>query len=176
MVFGFPHRPRPPATLDAVLRPDEHVLASAQDAAGMWFAATRYGVWKVPAVGDPKLFSWASISKARWQPPILQLIIADVVGELAGADLIVDRVPVNIEIAHGGKLTDVIHNRTRAGIISSTHHDLPDGGGWVVVRRVPGKDGVSVQVRLDSGTDPGAAHEGLAGVVQDALGPFRDVE
>jgi hypothetical protein len=174
-MFGL-NRPRPPTSLNAVLRPDEHLLAFAQDVAGSWLAATRYGVWKVPAGAEPHLFSWASISKARWQPPILQVTVADVVGELAGADLIVDRPPMNIEMTVAGKLTDIIHNRTLAGIISSVHHEFPGGGGWVVVRRVPGRDGVSVQVRLDAGTDPAAAQQRLAAVVSDALGGFSQLE
>ncbi len=176
MVFGFSRRPQPPAALKAVLQPGEEVLAAAQDVGGSWFAATRFGVWKVPATGDPKLFGWSSISKARWQPPILQLTLAEVVGEFAGADLIVDRKPVNIEIAHASQLTDLIHTRTRGGIISSTYYDLSGGGGWVVVRRVPGRDGVAVQVRLDPGTDPVVAEEQLAGVVSDAFGSFRETE
>ena len=173
MVFGFKSRPKPPAELTAVLRPDEEVLALAQDAGGNCLAATRYGVWKVHVGKDPYLFNWSAISKAKWQPPILQIVIADVVGQIGGADLIVDRVPMNIEISDSTKLTDIIHNRTRAGIVSSEHHELPGGGGaWLVVRRVPGQDGVAVQVRLDPGTDPDVAAEQLPDLIAAAKASF----
>lgn len=173
MVFGFGHKVTPPPALIAALRPDEQVLASAQEAAGGWLAVTRYGIWKLPVDRDPQLISWSLISKATWQAPILQLIRAEVDGELAGAELIVDRPPFNYEIARPGKLTDLIHSRIRAGIISSVHHDVPGGGGWLVVRRVPGRDGAIAQVRLDPGTDPDTAQVWFTPLVEQALEPYR---
>lgn len=172
-MFGFGQRLKPPAALTAKLLPDEHLLGLAKEAAGGWLAASRYGLWIVPAAGEPILVNWSLISKAKWQAPILHLIVADVVGNIAGAEWIVDRHPVNYELAQPGKLTDVIHARVRSGVISSTHHDLPSGGGWVVVRRVPGQDGASVQVRLDPGTDQSAAEEWLSAEISQALAPFR---
>jgi hypothetical protein len=41
-------------------------------------------------------------------------------------------------------------------VASSRHLDFPGGGGWVVLRRVPGRDGLIRQVRLDPGADAGA--------------------
>ncbi|WP_111765384.1 hypothetical protein [Nakamurella deserti] len=172
-MFGFRKRPAPPAALTAALAPGEEILASAQEAAGGWLAVTRFGIWKLPVDAAPKLVPWTLISKVSWQAPILHVVRADVVGELAGAELIVDRHPYNYEIAEPGKLTDTIHARVRSGIISSTHHDFPGGGGWVVVRRVPGRDGPTVQVRLDPGTGVEAARPWLAGPVAEALAPFR---
>lgn len=172
-MFGFRKRPAPPAALTGALSADEELLASAQDAAGGWIGATRFGIWRLPVGGEPTLVPWTLISKVTWQAPILHVVRADVVGELAGAELIVDRHPDNDEIAEPGKLTDVIHARVRSGIISSTHHDVPGGGGWVVVRRVPGRDGPMVQVRLDPGTPESAARQFLPERVDGAMSPFR---
>ena len=172
-MFGFRRRPTPPAALTAALAEDEQLLAAASEAGGGWLAVTRFGIWKLPPDGTPVLVPWTLISKVTWQAPIPTVIRADVVGELAGAELIADRHPYNYEIADPGKLTDLIHARVRAGIISSTHHDVPGGGGWVVVRRVPGRDGPVAQVRLDPGTDVALARTVLAGHVDDAMAPFR---
>lgn len=172
-MFGFRKRPAPPAALTTALQADEEILASAQEAAGGWMAVTRYGIWKLPVDGEPKLVPWTLISKVTWQTPILHVVRADVVGELAGAELIVDRHPYNYEIAEPGKLTDVIHQRVRSGIISSTHHDFPGGGGWLVVRRVPGQDGPLAQVRLDPGTPLDDARRWLPDLVAAAMAPFR---
>ena len=35
-------------------------------------------------------------------------------------------------------LTDVVHTRVRRSVAASRHLDFPGGGGWVVLRRVPG--------------------------------------
>ena len=172
-MFGFRKRPAPPAVLTEALSADEEILASAQEAAGGWMAATRFGIWKLPPGGEPTLVPWTLISKVTWQAPILHIVRADVAGELGGAELIIDRHPYNYEIAQPGKLTDVIHARVRSGIISSTHHEFPGGGGWVVVRRVPGRDGPMAQVRLDPGTPESAARQFLPDRVDEAMAPFR---
>lgn len=172
-MFGFRKRPVPPAALTGALADDEEILASAQEAAGGWLAVTRFGIWQLPPGGEPKLIPWTLVSKVSWQTPILHVVRADVAGEVAGAELIVDRHPYNFEIADPGKLTDVIHARVRGGIISSAHHDVPGGGGWVVVRRVPGRDGPIAQVRLDPGTSTEAAQRWFPELVTEALAPFR---
>jgi hypothetical protein len=173
-MFGFRRRPALPVALTRALAAEETVLAAAREAAGGWLAVTRYGIWRSPVDSEPTLVPWTLISKVSWQTPILQVVRADPVGELAGAELIVDRLPDNYEVAEPGKLTDVIHARVRSGIITSEHHDFPGGGGgWVVVRRVPGQNGPVAQVRLDPGTDADAARRWLPEHVDAALAPFR---
>lgn len=172
-MFGFGTKTKAPPALLAALRPDEEVLAAAVEAGGGRLVVTRYGLWRLPPGAEPTLVPWSLISKAKWQAPILHLVRADVIGELAGAQLILDHHPFNFEIAAPGRLTDVIHSRIRGGIISSTHHEFPGGGAWVVVRRIPGQDGPLAQVRLDPGTDPATAAEWLTPVVDAAMEPFR---
>ena len=50
-------------------------------------------------------------------------------------------------------LTDVVHNRVRRSVAASRHLPYPGAGGWVVLRRVPGRNGLTRQVRLDPGAD-----------------------
>jgi hypothetical protein len=49
-----------------------------------------------------------------------------------------------------------VHTRVRRSVAASRHLPFPRGGGWVVLRRVPGRDGLTRQVRLDPGADAGA--------------------
>ncbi len=171
-MFWSRRRPVPPAELTSVLRSDEDILASAQDSADGWWAVTRYGIWRLPAGSAPELVAWQLISKVTWQSPVLRLVRADVVGELADAELIVDRPAEQVELITPGKLTDVIHQRVRTGIISSTHHEFAGGGGWLVVRRVPGRDGPVAQVRLDPGTRQDDARQWLPELVTRAMEEF----
>src|SRR5690606_4657704 len=98
---------------------------------------------------------------------VLQLTVADSIGELGGAQWLLDRAPVSYRISRPRRVTDIISARVRAGIVLAEHRELPGGGGWIVQRRVPGTDGLSPQVRLDPGTDPDGV--GLAEAVAAAV-------
>jgi hypothetical protein len=63
-------------------------------------------------------------------------------------------------MTHPTTVTDAIHQRVRASVTASRHLMWAGAGGWVVLRRVAGRDGLAVQMRLDPGADPGA--EGFA--------------
>lgn len=170
--MGLFGRSRIPARLSALLRPDELVLAVARLTGGGNLAATRYGLWVVPAdagagavVEPPTRIDWATVSKVRWQSPTLELTGSDVVGRLGDADLIVDRPPVRYELAAASRVTDIVHDRVRRAIVRSEHVTFPAGGCWLVLRRVAGRDGLVGQVRLDRGTPP----DGLEDLVDDWL-------
>ena len=175
----FRRTPLPPA-LAAALLPDELVLANAKVADGGWLAVTRYGIWQVPGADaieqQPHRIGWPLISKARWRPPQLELIVADVAGSVGSADLITDRPARMFQLESASKLTDIVHQRVRSGIVSSVHHELPGGGCWVVLRRVPGRDGVSAQVRLDEGTTLSAVETFVELRVRVALGELGRVD
>lgn len=153
--------------LRAELRPDETVLARAEVVGGGELVATRYGLWAIPGSGEPELVPWQLVSKVRWQVPVLELTAAEVMGALAGAEWIADRPPARYELTGAGKLTDAVHHRVRAGILTSSHRDLPGGGAWLVLRRIPGRDGAVVQVRLDPGVDARAVEEPLGVLVRE---------
>jgi hypothetical protein len=46
-----------------------------------------------------------------------------------------------------------VHRRVTGSIRSTQHRELPGGGAWFVQRKVPGRDGIVLQVRADPGTD-----------------------
>ena len=149
----FARRQRPPAALSAALGADESLFANVGLVDGGWLAVTRFGLWLVPAEGEPQRWGWPSISKAVWQPPVLRVTRSQVVGTLAGAEVIVDQDPVAFELARDSRLTDQVHQRVRGGIVVAEHREYGERGWWLVLRRVPGRDGLSAQVRADQGTD-----------------------
>ena len=50
-------------------------------------------------------------------------------------------------------MPEAVHARVTGSIRSRHHRDLPGGGAWFVQRKVPGRDGIVLQVRADPGTD-----------------------
>jgi hypothetical protein len=70
--------------------------------------------------------------------------------------LLSDLPPRRFVLAQPGKVPEVVRERVTGSIPSSPHCELPGGGAWFVQRRIPGRDGVVLQVRADPGTAPGA--------------------
>jgi hypothetical protein len=145
-----------PESLSAALGKDETALANAKLEGGGWLAVSRFGLWVAEDDGAIARYDWPLVSKARWSAPVLEVTVADIVGRIRSADRIADRAPRTFTLASNSKLTDEVHRRVRSGIVTADHHDLPGGGCWLVRRRVPGRDGVVLQVRLDPGTPEGA--------------------
>ncbi len=170
--MGFLRRSKMPPALAQALRPDETVLVNARLVGGGFLAATRFGLWHVAEDGEPTRWPWPLVSKARWQPPTLSLTVAEVVGILGPAEIILDGRPRDYQLDGVSKLTDVVHQRVRSGIVSSVHHQTAAGGLWLVMRRVPGQDGVSAQVRPDPGTQLTAVEDQVAELVHQALAEF----
>jgi len=145
-----------PPRLTAALDPDEHVqvLAGCQD--GKMLAASRFGLWVVDEQKASRL-GWELVAKARLSARVLSIIPTQVVDELAdGTAVLIDEPVREYTLSGRSGLTDVVHTRVRRSVASSRHLDFPGGGGWVVLRRVPGRDGLIRQVRLDPGADAGA--------------------
>jgi hypothetical protein len=149
----FSRRPQPPAALTEALDRDEALLANVSLVDGGWLAVSRFGLWIVPVDGPPHRIGWPMISKAVWQPPVLRVTTSEVVGMLADAELIEDRAPIAFELAKESRLTDQVHQRVRNGIVAAEHADHGGHGWWLVLRRVPGRDGLTAQVRADPGAD-----------------------
>jgi len=80
-------------------------------------------------------------------------VVAEEVDRVGEAVLLADRPPRQLRLAEPRRLPEVVHQRVTGSIRSSHHHDLPGGGAWFVQRKVPGRDGVVLQVRADPGTD-----------------------
>jgi hypothetical protein len=176
---------RPPAEVLALLEPGERVTGWAELAGGGVALATRLGLWlptdptdaahtadaaeapdpaEAPdspeaagAVGQGyRRTPWHLVDKAAWDPPRLVLIVAaegDPVGDAVALD---EAPPRTFPLAVPRNLPAEVRDRVTRSVRHSAHHAVaPDGGVWLVARRVSGQDGLAWQVRFDPGTDPG---------------------
>jgi hypothetical protein len=84
--------------------------------------------------------------------------------------LLADLPPRRFSLAQPGAVPEVVRERVISSIRSSNRCELPGGGAWFVQRRVPGLDGVVLQVRADPGTAPGAL-EAMVREVLERLSP-----
>lgn len=133
------------------LTEDENVLAVAGE-----LVATSLGLW-VPSDECVRRIGWHLISKATWGNGALSVVEAAERDTADGAVLIADLPARRFVLETPGVLPKVVHARVSGSIRSRHHQDLPGGGAWFVQRKVPGSDGIALQVRADPGTDPAAA-------------------
>jgi len=150
-----------PAGFTAHLEADENVLASAAVTGGGHLVATSRGLW-LP--DGPRRLGWHLVSKATWGNGAIALVEAremdDRGTEDGGGAVVIEDLPVvRLRLAEPGRVPQVVHERVTASIRSRHHRDLPGGGAWFVQRKVPGRDGVVLQVRPDPGTDGAAARQ-----------------
>ncbi len=145
-----------PPRLTAALDPEEHIQVLAGCVDGKLLAASRFGLWVIEDEKAARL-GWELVAKARLSARVLSIIATQVVDELAdGTSVLVDEPAREYTLSGRSGLTDVVHTRVRRSVAASRHLDYPGGGGWVVLRRVPGRNGLTRQVRLDPGADAGA--------------------
>lgn len=174
--FGlFRRRPPLPPSLTAQLDPQEDVQAVATCTDGTLLAVSRFGLWVVPhgtpevaagaqtrpdLWGEPERLRWQHISKARLAARVLTVTWARPVGTFEafghpdGLVVLADEPERSFPLSVRSGLTDAVHTRVRRSVAASRRVDWPGGGGWVVLRRVPGQDGLTPQVRVDAGMDP----------------------
>jgi hypothetical protein len=141
-----------PEALAGSLERDEHVVASSELRGGGFLFATSHGLW----VPGPRRVGWHLISKVTWGNGVLELIEARETGTAGEAVLLADLPPARYVLETAGKLPDVVHTRVNGSIRSRHRRELPGGGAWFVQRKVPGRDGIVLQVRPDPGTDEDA--------------------
>jgi hypothetical protein len=159
-----------PAGFTGRLDPDEHVLASATAGDDTPVVVTSLGLWVADPDGTQRRIGWHLINKAAWAQGAITLIEAEQIDVVDGAVLITDRPPRRLRLAEPGKVPETVHARVEGSIKSRHHHELLGGGAWFVQRKVPGRDGVQLQVRPDPGTDEHAVRR-VAGQVAATLGP-----
>ena len=167
----WPWRRAPvPQSLRAALDPDERILAIAWCTDKRVLAASRFGLWTVDDT-LPQRWGWHLMSKARLTGQALTVTVADVIGQLSdGTQVLIDMPVLDFQLAEPSTITDVVHARVRRSVAASRYLPWPGGGGWVVLRRVPGQDGVTRQVRLDQGADTATpGFERAIGAVADDL-------
>lgn len=146
---------------------DERVLAAVATEDGGVLAATRFGLWWQHDDSVERI-DWHQVSRARLKGDVIFITRAALAGAWPdGTVLLRDEPEVRIVPERPGVLTDTIHHRVRASVHASTHLPWPQAGGWVVLRKVAGRDGLVVQLRLDEGADPDA--DGFSEAVADVV-------
>ncbi len=150
-------RRRPvPAPVAGAIGKDERVLGVAECVDGPVLVATRFGLW-VSDGDSVQRVDWHLISKARLDGQVLSIVVADQVGSWDdGMVALADRPERHFTLAGRSALTDAVHGRVRGSVSASRHLSWPGAGGWVVLRRIAGRDGSVRQLRLDPGADPAA--------------------
>lgn len=142
---------------------DERVLATAPLVGGGHLVVTSFGLW----VPDPaRRVGWHLVSKATWSDGAIGLVEADEVGTIDDVVLLADRPVRALRLAEPGRVPLVVHERVTASVHTRHHRELPGGGAWFVQRKVPGRDGVVLQVRADPGTDGAALRQVVADVAR----------
>jgi hypothetical protein len=160
-----------PPGFAGTLDKEESVAASAEVRGGGHLVVTSLGLW-VPSEDGARRIGWHLLSKVTWADGELVVIEADETGEAGDAVLLTDRAPRRYALAEPGKLPHAVHRRVTGSIRSRHHRDLPGGGAWFVQRKVPGRDGIVLQVRADPGTDPDTVRvlaAEVAAKIRDAL-------
>jgi hypothetical protein len=160
-----------PPGFTGALEQDESVAETAEVRGGGHLVATSLGLW-APAGDGYRRIGWHLLSKVTWGDGVLVVIEADETGEAGGAVLLTDRRPQRYPLVSPGKLPHAVHRRVTESIRSRHHRDLPGGGAWFVQRKVPGRDGIVLQVRPDPGTDQDAVRTVAAEValkIREAL-------
>jgi hypothetical protein len=160
-----------PEVLAGSLERDEHVVASSVLRGGGFLFATSHGLW-VPGEDGPRRVGWHLISKVTWGNGVLELVEARETGNAGEAVLLADQPPARYVLENAGKLPDVVHVRVNGSIRSRHRRELPGGGAWFVQRKVPGRDGIVLQVRPDPGADEDAVRRiasEVASVIRQTL-------
>jgi hypothetical protein len=163
-------RQRPPADARRDFVPGEHVAAWAPHERG-YVIATNLGLW-LP--GLPDRLGWHQVHKATWSGRALTIVAARPVaaagsGPDAPVDVVADAEPLTFPLPEPGEVPHQVHVRVDRSVARSTYHELPNGGVRVLSRRVPGVDGLTLQLRYDPGTVLAAAdHQLVADLVAEA--------
>jgi hypothetical protein len=157
-----------PPGFPGTLEPDERVLAIGVLTGGGHLVVTSWGLWIPASEETVRRVGWHLVSRAAWGNGAIELVEAD--EERAGAAvLLVDRPVLRLRLAEPGRVPEVVQERVTDSIRTRHHRDLPGGGAWFVQRKVPGRDGMVLQVRPDPGTDPAAVRQ-VAADAAAALG------
>lgn len=154
-----------PPGFAGILDPGERVVAVAELAGAGHLVLTQLGVW-VPEGRQARRVGWHLISKAVWDRSSLLLTEAVSTGTAGEALLLSDLPPRRFTLTEPGRVPEEVRQRVTRSIRSSQYLELPGGGAWFVQRKIPGRDGVVLQVRAD----PGTSADAVARVADDVAG------
>lgn len=157
-----------------VLDPDERVVAVANLVDGGYLVLTPLGIW-VPDEGSVRRIGWHQVTKATWDEAELLLtesVCTDAVGEVV---VLSDLPPRRFSLVRPGRVPQEVRERVTKSIRTSQYVELAGGGAYFVQRKVPGRDGVVLQVRPDPGTPTDEVHR-VVGTVVARLPTFASPE
>ncbi|SDY11123.1 hypothetical protein SAMN05421504_104539 [Amycolatopsis xylanica] len=157
---------RVPDGFDGELAPGEHVLDSAKVDSGGFLLVTPLGLW----IPGPRRVGWHMIAKAAWADGVFTLTEAEETGKAGAAVVLADLKPVTFKLSSPGSVPRMVHQRVTGSIRARHRQELPGGGAWFVQRKLPGQDGVVLQVRPDPGTDPAL----VADIAAEAAGKLAN--
>ncbi|HEU5474388.1 MAG TPA: hypothetical protein VFV67_27390 [Actinophytocola sp.] len=160
-----------PPDFTGELAEDENVLGHAAVAGGGRLVATSLGLW-VPDDDGVRRIGWHLISKATWSDGVLAVVEAAEQETVGQAVVLADLPPRRFVLDRPGTVPRTVQVRVTSSIRSRHHHDLPGGGAWFVQRKVPGRDGLLLQVR----PDPGADRAALGRLAAEVAERLRSVE
>lgn len=153
---AFTTESAPPPGFAGRLEFDERIVTTGELAgSGGHLVLTSLGMW-VPEGTEVRRVGWHLVSKAVWDRSALVVTEAVSTGMVGEAVLLADLPPRRFALVAPGKVPEVVRQRVTNSIRSSRRCELPGGGAWFVQRRVPGQDGLVLQVRADRTTSPGA--------------------
>jgi hypothetical protein len=156
-----------PADVAGRLGADERVLAVAalghEKHGDAHLVVTSHGLW-LPSDNGVRLLGWHLVSKAAWGGGALTVVEAAETETIGGAVLLTDLPARRLRLAEPGRVPETVQARVEGSIRSRHRRDLPGGGAWFVQRKVPGRDGVVLQVRPDPGTDVAVVRQVVADV------------
>ncbi|WP_020666181.1 hypothetical protein [Amycolatopsis nigrescens] len=142
-----------PDGFPGALAPGENALASAAVSGGGALVVTELGLW-VPDGESARRVGWHLVGKATWGDGVFTLSEAVVAEEFGAAVLLAERPPVKFVLEQPGRVPLMVRQRVDGSIRERHHQELEGGGAWFVQRKVPGEDGIVLQVRADPGVDP----------------------
>ena len=155
LLRGLSTAPELPEGFAGRLDSAERIITTGELADSGHLVLTQLGLW-VPEGAEARRIGWHLVSKAVWDQGVLVVTEAVSVGQVGEAVLLSDLPARHFALAAPGKVPEVVRQRVTGSIRSSQRCELLGGGAWFVQRRVPGQDGVVLQVRADPGTAPGA--------------------
>ncbi|MGH3763587.1 MAG: hypothetical protein ACRDTX_00285 [Pseudonocardiaceae bacterium] len=164
LLRGFSAVPELPPGFAGRLEPAELVVTTGELAGSGHLVLTQRGMW-VPEGAECRRIGWHLVSKAVWDRSALVVTESVSAGMVGEAVLLSDLPPRHFALLEPGKVPEVVRERVTSSIRSSRHCELPGGGAWFVQRRVPGQDGLVLQVRADPGTAPAALQAMIGEVV-----------
>ncbi|MGH4007683.1 MAG: hypothetical protein ACRDTH_05875, partial [Pseudonocardiaceae bacterium] len=138
--------PELPAGFTGVLEPDERIVTTGELAGGGHLVLTQLGMW-VPEGAAVRRIGWHLVSKAVWDRSALVVTEAVSTGMVGETVLLADLPPRRFALLAPSRVPEVVRHRVTSSIRSSRRCELPGGGAWFVQRRVPGQDGLVLQVR-----------------------------